>query len=341
MSVPVITFFNNRSGVGKTSLVYHLAWMMALQGKRVVACDLDPQANLTSAFLSEDTLAAQMENSGGGRQAHTIFQCIEPLAKVGDPRAPELVEIHENLALIQGDIALSSFEDQLSEQWLRVADSGDLYRPFRGLTAFWQVMQLGAKALDANVILVDVGPNLGAINHSALIASDHLIVPLGADLLSLQGLRDLGPTLIRWRKDWESCLNNRGTPEFPLPRGLMRPLGYVIRQHDVRLDRPVRACDKWFNSVPGEYARRLLGEHEIDPALKPADDPNCLATLKHYRSLVSMARERRKPIFGLTVADGAIGSHHQAVRDAYKDFDRLGRKILERAGIGESRGDGS
>ncbi len=58
MSVKVLTFFNNKGGVGKTSLVFHLAWMLSDMGKRVVAIDLDPQANLTSAFLSEDDLEA-------------------------------------------------------------------------------------------------------------------------------------------------------------------------------------------------------------------------------------------------------------------------------------------
>ena len=56
MTIPVITFFNNKGGVGKTSLVYHLSWMMANQGKRVIALDLDPQANLTAAFMEEEDL---------------------------------------------------------------------------------------------------------------------------------------------------------------------------------------------------------------------------------------------------------------------------------------------
>ena len=58
MSIPVLTFFNNKGGVGKTSLVYHMAWMFSEMGKRIVAIDLDPQANLTSAFLPEDQLEA-------------------------------------------------------------------------------------------------------------------------------------------------------------------------------------------------------------------------------------------------------------------------------------------
>ena len=54
MPVPVLTFFNNKGGVGKTSLVYHLAWMLSDLGHRVLACDFDPQANLTSMFINEE-----------------------------------------------------------------------------------------------------------------------------------------------------------------------------------------------------------------------------------------------------------------------------------------------
>jgi chromosome partitioning protein len=51
-----IVFFNNKGGVGKTTLVYHLAWMYADLGVKVLAADLDPQANLTAMFLSEERL---------------------------------------------------------------------------------------------------------------------------------------------------------------------------------------------------------------------------------------------------------------------------------------------
>ena len=63
MTVPVLTFFNNKSGVGKTALVYHLAWMLSDLGYRVLACDLDPQANLTAAFLDEDQLEKLSDGS--------------------------------------------------------------------------------------------------------------------------------------------------------------------------------------------------------------------------------------------------------------------------------------
>ena len=332
MSVPVLTFFNNKGGVGKTSLVYHLAWMLSDIGYQVLACDLDPQANLTAAFLDEDHLEMLWDDESD-TSAKTILQCVQPLTRVGDIKDPNLARITPALNLIPGDLALAGFEDTLSSEWPDALGSNpsELFRPFRILTAFSTVMQSGARQMDADIILADVGPNLGAINRSALIATDYIVVPLGADLFSLQGLRNLGPTLNRWRRDWQQRKNNWTQPDFPLPDGGMEPVGYVVQQHSVRLSRPVRAYDKWVNRMPEEYARNLRGDNEGPyPATPAEDEEHALATVKHYRSLVPMAQEARKPIFHLTAADGAIGSHAAAANDARRDFKNLAKKIVQR-----------
>ena len=331
MAAPVLTFFNNKGGVGKTSLVYHLAWMLSGIGERVLACDLDPQANLTATFLGESELESLWEDDAKDR---TIYQCIRPLTEVGDLREPRVHPVSGTLGLIPGDLALSSFEDSLSSEWPNALGESSLYRPFRILTAFWQIMQSGAAAIDATIVLVDVGPNLGALNRSALIATDHVIAPLGADLFSLRGLRNLGPTLARWTEEWSKRRDNWNPPGFPLPGGAMKPMGYIVQQHGVRLGRPVRAYDKWVNRMPEAYHRYLL-KHDSGPYPdKPADDDeHCLATVRHYRSLVPMAQEARKPVFHLTTADGAIGSHAAAVSDAYRDFRILADSIRQKIGL--------
>lgn len=327
MSTPVLTFFNNKGGVGKTSLVYHLAWMLSETGHRVLACDLDPQANLTAAFLADrrlEELWTVDDTSQGGR---TIMQCVRPLLDVGDVLSPKLEKISSTLGILPGSLALAGFEDALSEVWPKALDP-EVSRPFRILTAFSTVMQDGARQMDASIILADVGPNLGAINRSALIASDFIVVPLGADLYSLQGLRNLGPTLRKWRESWKTRRDR--WQEFELPRGEMAPVGYVVQQHSVRLQRPVRAYDKWVNRMPAEYARNLLGEKSGPFPETPNADARCLATIKHFRSLVPLAQEARKPIFHLTPADGAIGSHAAAAVDARRDFRALADKIANR-----------
>ena len=76
----------------------------------------------------------------------------------------------------------------------------------------------------------------------------------------------------------------------------------------------------------------MLGEIPAEP-IRQEQDPYCLATIKHYRSLLPMAQENRKPIFNLTSAEGAIGSHSGAVQDAKKDFKQLAEKIAAQIGM--------
>jgi cellulose biosynthesis protein BcsQ len=278
--------------------------------------------------LDEDSLEALWDETS---KPNTIFRAIQPLTSVGDLLDPALQRITTDLYLLPGDVALSSFEEALAEVWPASMGDNNLYRPFRILTAFWQVMQLAASKVEADVLLIDVGPNLGAINRSALIATDYVIIPLGADLFSLQGLKNLGPTLRTWRSLWEKRVKNWKSPEFDLPKGEMKPVGYLCQQHSVRLNRPVKAYDKWVNRIPAVYRESVLNEPAKNIRLE--DDPLCLATIKHYRSLIPMAQEYRKPVFKLTPADGAIGSHANAVQEAYKDFIALEKKISALVGL--------
>jgi chromosome partitioning protein len=322
---PIIAFFNNKGGVGKTSLVYHLAWMLRDLGHSVLAADLDPQSNLSSAFISED----QLENLWNDEKS-TIFNAIQPLSRgKGDILSiPHIETIEENLSLLVGDLKLSSFEDELSTQWPKCL-SGD-ERAFRVITAFWRVIQNCMNTSGAQVTLLDLGPNLGAINRAALVASDSLVVPLAPDLFSLQGLRNLGPTVIQWRQDWKKRLQEKPNElDFDLPVGGIKPLGYIVMQHAKRGDRTVKAYDRWLERIPSQYQDSVLNEKSAQ-GLMPDQDPNCLGLVKHFRSLVPMAQESRKPMFYLKSADGAIGSHGNAVQEARGTFEKIASELMKR-----------
>ena len=345
MSTPVIAFFNNKGGVGKTSLVYHVAWMCAGMGKRVIAADLDPQANLTAAFLDEDCLEEIWSDRSG---PSTVFGCVRPLlAGTGDVADPLLQYLDKQMSflpdspalpsLLVGDLALSGFEDELSAQWPQcLGGGGGVERAFRVISAFWRILQsASANHRDgpAEVILVDLGPNLGAINRAALIAADYVVVPLAPDLFSLQGLENLGPTLRQWRKEWNDRLPKKpSAADFELPPGDMTPIGYIVLQHAVRMDRPVKAYERWIAQIPRVFEEVVL-EESGSGVVSVTSDPHCLSLLKHYRSLMPMAQEARKPVFYLKPADGAIGGHGSAVQSAYHDFRQLARTILERCAI--------
>ena len=324
-----IAFFNNKGGVGKTSLVYHLAYMFAERGLSVVAADLDPQANLTSMFLDDDRME-QIWDEGDGKTIYGVrsIRCWKGPAT--SSRA-HVERIKARLGLVAGDLSLSRAEDELSGQWADCLDGKP--RAFRVISAFWRVIEVAAKERDAEIVLMDVGPNLGAINRAALIAANYVVIPLAPDLFSLQGLNNLGPTLRHWRIQWKKRIENAPGGDLSLPPGEIRPLGYIVLQHGVRVSRPVKAYQRWIAQIPSTYRKAVLGEKLVSRPPATEDDPYCLAMLKHYRSLMPLAMEARKPIFYLKPADGAIGAHVSAVNDCYKDFLALARKIAAATGL--------
>jgi chromosome partitioning protein len=328
MTVPVLTVFNLKGGSGKTSLVYHLAWMMSELGTSVLVCDIDPQATLTATFLDGDHLTALWKNE---RDATTIYKCLETLTKGGVLKSPELQKISPTLHLLPGDFALAGFEDLLSTEWPN-ALSASPYRPFCVLTSLWRVAQLGAARVGADLIIFDIAPRLDAINRSALIASDYVIVPLRADPFSLQSLPYLGSGLHLWRMEWLKRRESWAEPQFPLPKGEMTPIGYVLQKLNTSLSRHLGDHDHWMDHIPNKYRESVLNIQPI-AGLSLEADVHCLALLKHYRSLFTLSWEARKPIFHLTAADGAIGAHASAVREARDDFRKLATKISEKIGL--------
>lgn len=328
MSVPSVAFFNNKGGVGKTSLVYHLAWMFADLGVRALAADLDPQANLTAALLHDDDVERLWTADAG---VNTIYRSVEPLVRgLGDVTRPASIAVGDMLSLVPGDLALSRFEGPLAEAWPKCADRDE--RALRVTSALFRAVSMAAQQDQADIVLVDLGPNLGALNRSALLAAEYMVVPVAPDLYSLLGLRNLGPTIREWREQWTVRREQANELGIELPVGRIRPLGYVVLQHAVRLDRPTRANGRWLDRIPAEYSSSVLGE-DLEDVPTVAADPHCLAMLKHYRSLMPMALESRKPVFHLRPADGAIGAHAAAVTAAYKDFERLARVIAGGAGV--------
>ncbi|GAB3462416.1 hypothetical protein GCM10027570_48790 [Streptomonospora sediminis] len=235
----------------------------------------------------------------------------------------------DNLWLAPGDLLLSGFEDQLSKAWSDTI----LGKPgaVRTTTAFFRLMQDAARAVDADMAIIDVGPNLGAINRAALLAADTLLVPLAADLFSLQGLRNLGPTFREWRSTWRGQILANMPPAIEHPSGDMIPLGYVIMQPGVRLDRPVKAYQRWLDRIPPEFQQHVVQGMASEEVLTPHE----IATIRNYRSLMPLAHDAHKPMFDLKPADGAIGSTQQYVATCRSEFKQLSSDVVERLGAAE------
>lgn len=297
-------------------------------GTNVIAVDLDPQSNLTSAFFDDDALEKLWPD---GAHSRTILGAVDKLInRMGDIESFSPEQVVDRMHIIPGDLGLSTFEDRLSQGWRDCLSDNppDAHDAFRVMSAFYRVTIRAGERCGADVALIDVGPNIGAMNRAALVASDFIVVPLGADLFSLQGLRNLGPTLRSWRSSWKERKQRETAPnDILLPDGSMTPLGYVILNPSVRSNRPVKAYKRWAERIPEVYETEVLG------GAFNLGDPNQLAMIKHFKSLMPLSQDARKPMFLLKPADGAIGGHVAAVNECYEQFKSLAIRIADASGI--------
>lgn len=298
--------------------------MLSEQGIKTIAVDLDPQSNLTSIFLPDERLETIYERN----LPVTILDAITPIVN-GDPFTGAHIEpINDNLGLLIGNLALSAFEDRLSDAWLKCLNR-DIYS-FRVTSIFNTIIREAAQRFNAEVILIDAGPNLGAINRAVTISSDYLIMPVACDLFSLQGIKNLGTQLRQWKIEWTQRKELRPKDlTVAIPENYTIPAGYIIMQYSAKESRPVTSYLKWANRIPKIFAEYVLGEPN-EKVNTVDDDTNCIGLLRHYRSLAPMSMESHKPIFLLKPADGAIGAHAYAVQKSYEEFKILTESILDR-----------
>ncbi len=331
-----LVLFNNTGGVGKTTLTFHLAHMAARLGLRTVAIDYDPQSNLSAVLMGDDALGETWERPEG--EARTAASCVDPVRRgIGVVRAPALTPIDHNLWLLPGHLVLSRFEQTLAEEWGKILAS-DHERALLVTTALATLADGAAKAVpggDADLVLIDAGPSLGALNRAALLACDAVLIPLAPDLFSLQGLKNVGPVLRTWRGDWNMARTRSPQMTSSLPHHLFEPIGYIVQQHLARVDRLPPGHQRWASQIPSVYKEYVLDEKGEAPDLE--HDPACVALVKHFASLVPLAQQARKPMFDLKKADGIGGGQIQSVAQCRAAFEEIVRELARRLKIAMPR----
>ena len=320
-----IAFVNNRGGTAKAFFLYHLAHMYADQQTNVLVADLDPQAKLTGMFIEEERL----EQLWSGRGRRTIYGALEPLLSGGnDLAAPRLEHPAPGIGLAAGDLRLSVLENETAD-CPPVGLDGEP-RAHQTAAALRRVLRAAAEEAAADLVLVEVGPGLGPLNQAALLASDCTVFPLAPDLYHLQGLRSLGSALRTWRGQWTARGSRSPADGAAILDGPMHPVGYVVMQHAIRFDRPVSSYARWLDRIPGVYAQAVC-VRPLQGGVTVYDDPSCIGVLGHFRSLMHLAQEARKPLFALKPGDGAVGGLTQAVLDSYREFQKLAETIDRRS----------
>ncbi|KEQ17572.1 ParA family protein [Endozoicomonas numazuensis] len=324
----IVSIFNNKGGVGKTTYMYHIAHLLEKQGKSVLIVDLDSQCNLSAYSLSD----ADLERSWRSR-GNSIWNAIEQVYEgLGDVRrrSPSLIrEEYPNLHIVPGDVLLSNYEDSLGDTWSSA--KGGNAPALRVQSAIYRYIKWAAERVEADVVMLDLGPNLGALNRAVLGASDYFIVPMSPDLFSIRGTKNLGAKLATWRHEWDQC-NSASTSDIDLPRGKPTFLGYVMQQHNAR--RNSEGMTRGW-SIFGSRIESAVKENIID-VLEPlgqvhswGDNNWNIGKIPNLHSLVPYSLEAKKPVFDCTSRDGLNGAHITTARNSSQHFDPIVQKMLQ------------
>ena len=318
-----IAIFNNKGGVGKTTYMYHVAHLLAQRGLCILMVDCDSQCNLTAYCLTDGGI-----KRAWGPEGNSIYRAIERVARgIGDVRNRQPTPVPHakgKLYLVPGDLRLSDFEDTLGDTWS--AARGGNEPAVRAQSAIHRYIEWASENVGADLVLLDLGPNLGALNRAVLASADYFITPLAPDLFSIQGTENLGNKLVSWRKEWDQTNAAWHDPTLAIPKGQPTYLGYVVQQHNVRSN-AAGMTEGW--QIYGNELEPAIRANIIEK-LKPLsqvcsweDEEYLLGQIPNLHSLVPYSMDAKKPIFYCSSPDGVRGAHLAKARDSAHHFEEI------------------
>lgn len=321
----IISVFNNKGGVGKTTLAYHLACAFSEMGKNVLMIDLDPQCNLTLCSIDEEKLHRIWEDEddfiedfeiaknkiGNGKfndinsNSRTIHYLLKPAEEgTGElDRLPPVLNIRKNLDLIPGRLTLHMYEYRISERWSGAYQGDSL--SIRTITKIRSIAIAYAEQNKYDYILIDTSPSLGALNKVIISTVDGFIIPCLPDMFSLYGIRNIGKALGQWKKELDTIyqlISNEKRRYFP--NNFVQFLGYTIYNA-----RKYKGATKWDLAIAHyNYAKQIPGtiekyiSYEMRKHLTPEmlrDPIGETAVMHSHNTLPGMSQKYKLPIWDI------------------------------------------
>jgi len=312
-----IAMFNNKGGVGKTTLLCNLCAFIAQEKKKKVALiDADPQCN-ASAYVFSNTKYKEVYVD---RKGYTIHNFVEPVSS-GEGYAKELHSYpikNFGIDLVAGDPKLALFEDVLAADWGDVPAGKD-----RGIRTTLTFKMLTEKLKNYDYVFFDMSPSLGAINRSIIIGCDYFMTPLSSDIFSLFAIENIGQSIQNWTDLFIDGYKRNTSESIKHIFGdiaSVKYLGYVVQQYTSKTvegrRRPVMAYEKILQKVPSTIESNLVKTLNENEKLQLIDYE--LGSIPNFNSVIPLSQSAHKPVFKLTSQDGVVGAHFQKIHE-YKE----------------------
>lgn len=319
----IISLFNHKGGVSKTTTVFHLGWKIASLGKRVLIVDADPQCNLTGLALGIDDSESLMRFYDS-KQNTDIFNSLAPDFSLDEPLHSPMSSTsitktkNDNLFILAGNIRFSELDTQISTA-LTSSVTLPVLRKF--ISAFNRLIRKIAAEHHIDIVLVDMSPSVSSTNQCILMSSDYFVVPISPDFYCYQAVDSLSNVLPKWAESIAQ-FKKAGDDSLPMPNPKM--LGFITQNYRIYTtsdsgsdsDQPKKmskAYSDWLDRIKEVANRKLIPSLSkvsmvIDDSVFRScvlhDTPYHLAGVQNFSGLIPVSQRLSKPIFELTKEDG-------------------------------------
>ena len=328
-----IAMFNHKGGVSKTTTTFHLGWMLASKGYRVIAVDADPQCNLSGlilAFKGENEFEQYYEAEGTGNIRAGLAPAFESRPRAIEPVECVAVEGCKGLFLRPGHIRLSEYEVTLG---IAQELSGSIQTLQNLPGSITYLLDVTAEKYKADYVLVDMNPSLSSINQNILMTSDFFIVPTSPDYFSVMAIESVSSILPRWHA-WAQRAKQNPTLKgaaYPYPENTPKFLGTIIQKYRPRKGAPTVGFQKWIDAINDRVANQLVSTLGPLNMLLPPERYNqvegllpgyCLSQIADFNTLITRSQEFKTPVFALTQEQlGHVGSVLEIDQGKMKEFE--------------------
>lgn len=276
----VISIFNNKGGVGKTSLCWNIADTLARKNKNVLLIDFDPQCNLSIAVLGADTFVRTLptQNAPYGTTIRAFLQRFLQNTGGEEIFTHNGHNTHQNVDLIAGDFWLNIYADSLNVGADLLSGTGlSKYIVIRTIVA--KIQELKAKTYD--YVIIDLPPSFGSLVRAAFYSADYFIVPCTSDNFSVYCVGLIGQMIPDFVKDWRDGLTRfkAANPHFAEFDSFGQPkfAGWIFNGFDTARERRTNA-EMQAGTAPKDK-KMMLADETFHNSLQAAIDNDLVQKL--------------------------------------------------------------
>jgi len=355
----LISLFNHKGGVSKTTTTFNLGWVLADMGIKTLIVDTDPQCNLTAYVLGFQENQS-LEDFYSKKKNEDIYSVLNPIITGQNLQIKSVKPcntLNNNLKLVAGNLQMSEVDIQIGFG-LSASAVASFAKQFVG--ALNAVIRETARVNKCELVLIDMSPSSGAMNRSILMSSDYFLVPTSPDFFSYQAIQNLGKMFLSWENVFQQFRDSSETN--PLPEKPPRMLGIVSQKYrtytpkkkqfiekmpiigeaklENRKKRIASAYQVWVdkiqdasNSVLYEdlKSKNMIIDRNLFTSHIKDELPYNLMSIGDFNSLIALSQENQKPIFALTEEELKQSGHTLVeMQENQKNFKELFKKLANR-----------